>query len=75
MSPENYNPVKPSLCSDGEGYQGRTLANPVKNGRGLNDHRSGQQRGGVGGHGMRTQVMALRDESCLGDLLISLIFG
>ena len=62
MSPENQSTVKPSLCSDGEGYQGRTLANPVENGRGLNDRWSGQHRGGVGGQGMRRQDMALKDE-------------
>jgi len=62
MSPENQNSAKPSLCTDGEGYQGRILANPVTNGRGLNDRGSGHHRGGVGGRGMSMKVMGIKDE-------------
>ena len=54
--------VQPSLFRDGEGYQDRILADPVKNGRSLNDRWSGHRRGGVGGRGMRVLVMGLRDE-------------
>jgi hypothetical protein len=54
--------VQPSLFRDGEGYQDRILADPVKNGRSLNDRWSGHRRGGVGGRGMRVLVKGLRNE-------------
>ena len=54
--------VEPSRLLGGEGYQDRILANPVTNGRGLNDRWSGQHHGGVGGRGMRVLVMGLRNE-------------
>ncbi len=63
MSPENQSAVKPSLCSDGEGYQDRILAYPRRQGgASLNDRWSGQHRGGVGGRGLCMEVMALKDE-------------
>jgi hypothetical protein len=68
MSPEKPTTVEPSLFKIGEGCQGWTLAIPVKNGRGRNDHRSSHRHGGVGGHGMRVQVVDVRDEICGGGL-------
>ena len=41
-------------------------ANPVKNGRGLNDRLSGQHRGGVSEGGMFVQMVALREEISAG---------
>lgn len=57
--------MEPSRFRHGEGYQGWTLANPVKNGRGLNDCWSSHHHGGVGGHGMRVQVKGVRNEISL----------
>ena len=62
MSLENKTTVKPSLWSVGEGCQDWTLANPAMSGRGLNDRWSSHRHGGVGGHGMRVLVVALRNE-------------
>lgn len=62
MSPEKTSTVEPSLFNIGEGCQDWTLANPAKSGRGHNDHRSSHRHGGVGGRGMRVQVVDVRDE-------------
>jgi hypothetical protein len=62
MSLENKTTVKPSPWCVGEGYQDWTLANPARSGRGRNDRWSSQRHGGVGGHGRRVLVVALRDE-------------
>jgi hypothetical protein len=62
MSPEKTSTVEPSLFKRSEGCQGWTLANPAKSGRGRNDRWSSHRHGGVGGHGMRVQVVDVRDE-------------
>ena len=64
MSLENKITVKPSRWYVGEGESGWILANPATSGRGLNDRWSSHRHGGVGGHGMRELVMALRNEIC-----------
>ena len=64
MSLENKITVKPSRWCVGEGESDWTLANPAESGRGLNDRWSSQRHGGVGGHGMRVLVVALRNEIC-----------
>jgi hypothetical protein len=62
MSLDMTKTVEPSLFKYGEGCQGWTLANPVQNGRGHNDHWSSYRHGGVGGRGMRVQVVDVREE-------------
>ncbi len=62
MSPVSTTTAEPSRFTDGEGCQGWTKANPVKNGRGLNDALSGHHCGGVGGGGMLGRVVGIRDE-------------
>lgn len=62
MSLDKPTPVEPSLLLDGEGCQGWTKVNPAPSGRDLNDWLSSHCHGGVGGHGMRAQVVGLRDE-------------
>lgn len=52
----------------GEGCQGWTLANPVRNGRGHNDDRSNHPRGGVGEHGMSGRLRVISGESSPGGL-------
>lgn len=64
MSLENKLTVKPSLWCVGEGESDWTLANPAVSGRGHNDRWSSQRHGGVGRHGMRVLVVALRNELC-----------
>jgi hypothetical protein len=65
MSPEKTTTVEPSRFNSGEGCQGWILADPVTNGRNLNDHWSSHRHGGVGGRGMRVQVVDCerRDET------------
>ena len=53
---------RPSRSTDGEGCQDWAKANPVKNGRGLNDALSGHHCGGVGEGGMLGRVVGTRDE-------------
>ncbi len=62
MSLESILHRKPNPCFVGEGCQDWTLANPGKTGRGHNDRWSNHHHGGVGGHGRRELVTALRDE-------------
>ena len=62
MSPEMRQIAEPSRYADGEGCQGWAKANPVKNGRGLNDRLSSQRCGGVSEGGMPGRVLATRDE-------------
>ena len=64
MSPEKTSTVEPSEFKRREGCQGQgwTRANPRNNRRGRNDDWSSHRHGGVGGHGMRVQVVELRDE-------------
>lgn len=62
MSPEKATTVEPSPFKIGEGCQGWTLANPAQSGRGHNDHWSSHHHGGVGGRGMRVQVVDVREE-------------
>jgi hypothetical protein len=52
MSPESVRTAQPSPCEPGEGSQGWTQANPMKNRKGPNDNRSSHQRGGVSEHRM-----------------------
>ena len=54
--------AEPSRSTNGEGCQDRAKANPVKNGRGLNDALSGHHCGGVGEGGMFGRVVGTRDE-------------
>ena len=62
MSPENLQPVKPSLLECGEGCQGWTKANPATSGRGFNDGLSSYRHGVVRGRGMFVEVVVLTDE-------------
>mgnify|MGYP001563225560 CR=1 FL=1 len=62
MSPESANTAAPSHSADGEGCQDWAKANPVKNGRGLNDTWSSHHCGGVSGGGMFGRVVGTRDE-------------
>jgi len=62
MSLVNTNTVAPSHSTDGEGCQDWAKANPVTNGRGLNDTLSSHHYGGVRGGGMLGRVVGTRDE-------------
>jgi hypothetical protein len=62
MSLVNTNTAEPSRSTDGEGCQDLAKANPVSNGRGLNDALSGHHCGGVSGGGMLGRVVGIRDE-------------
>ena len=66
MSPESTNTAAPSRSTDGEGCQDWAKANPVRNGRGLNDSLSSHHCGGVSGGGMLGRVVGTRDEISLG---------
>jgi hypothetical protein len=62
MSLVSTNTAEPSRSTGGEGCQDQTKANPVKNGRGLNDASgSGQPCGGVGGGGRLGRVVGIKD--------------
>jgi hypothetical protein len=63
MSLENTKTAEPSHSTDGEGCQDRAKANPVRNGRGLNDTLSGHPCGGVSGSGMSGRVGGVRNET------------
>ena len=62
MSLVNTKYRRPSRSTDGEGCQGWAKANPVNNGRGLNDTMSSHHCGGVSGGGMLGRVEGTRDE-------------
>jgi len=62
MSLESTKTTEPSRSTDGEGCQDRSKANPVKNGRGLNDTMIDQHCGGVSGGGMPGRVVEIREE-------------
>ncbi len=66
MSLVNTNTAEPSRSTDGEGCQDWAKANPVINGRGLNDAMSSHHCGGVGGGGMLGRLGEIRDEISLG---------
>lgn len=53
MNPENPQSVNPSLFRTGEGWQGRTKANPATSRKGLNDGLCGHHYGVVRGRGMQ----------------------
>ena len=62
MSPENLQPVKPSLLECGEGCQDWAKANPAMSGRGFNDDLSSHRHGVVRGRGLFVGVMVFKDE-------------
>ena len=62
MSLVNASTAAPSRSADGEGCQDWAKANPVMNGRGLNDTMSSHHCGGVSGGGMLGRVVGTRDE-------------
>jgi hypothetical protein len=62
MSPEKATTVEPNRLNRGESCQDWTLANLATSGRGRNDRWSNHRHGRVGGHGMRVQVVDIRDE-------------
>jgi len=62
MSLVNTKHRRPSRFTDGEGCQDWAKANPVTNGRGLNDPMSSHHCGGVGGGGMLGRLVEIRDE-------------
>jgi hypothetical protein len=66
MSPERKRAVKWSRWCNGEDEKDRRQANPVENGRGLNNHCFGYRHGGVGGRGMGVQIVRLKVENSLG---------
>ena len=66
MSPDIRKTAEPSRYAYGEGCQDWAKANPVGNGRGLNDRMSSQRCGGVSEGGMPGRVWELRDEICGG---------
>jgi hypothetical protein len=66
MRPDSEKPVKSGRWRNGEDESERRLANPVENGRDLNNCSCAQHHGGVGGHGMPEQVVRLKVEVCDG---------
>src|SRR5688500_19436430 len=68
MNPENPQPVNPSLFRIGEGCQGRTMANPAKSRKGLNDGLCGHHYGVVRGRGMQDKGYGVRSEEHTSEL-------
>src|SRR3954468_4990543 len=67
MSLESTRTAEPSRSTDGEGCQDWAKANPVKNGRGLNDTMSSYRCGGVGGGGILGRLGGIKDEISTGE--------
>jgi hypothetical protein len=66
MIPVRFKPVKSGRWCNGEDESERSLANPMENGRDLNNCCCAQHHGGVGGRGMPVQVVRLKVEVCDG---------
>jgi len=62
MSLVNTNTAAPSRSTDGEGCQDWAKANPMTNGRGLNDTLSSHHCGGVSEGGMLGRMVEIRGE-------------
>ena len=62
MSPDRVRTAQPSPCKLGEGWQGGTQANSMKNRKGPNDNWSNHQRGGVSEHRMFGRLRAISGE-------------